>query len=303
MTTSSDASGIFASLKVVIGIATTGRAGIVRETLQQIASLTDRPDAVLLCIADASDFDTNEPDTFPFPFDVITTKKGLCNQRNALLDAVDDDTVLLFLDDDFLISDGFISATRRVFAQDANVVMATGHVLADGILGPGLTHEDGLRLLSTASAPTDGIAETYNGYGCNMAVRSSNVRAHGLRFDPELSRYGWLEDVDFSRRLAHHGRIVKVNAMQGVHLGTKTGRSRGVPLGYSQIANPIYMIRKGSLSHRRGWYLMLRNFAANAVKIARSEPWVDRPGRLKGNLLAIKDLLTGKIAPTRILDL
>lgn len=303
MAISSDATNLGEQLKIVIGIATTGRADIVRDTLAQLATLSDRPDGALLCIADPNDFEPNGAGTLPFPFDVITAEKGLCNQRNALLDAVDDNTILLFLDDDFLIADGFISATRAVFAANQDVVMATGHVFADGILGPGLSHVEGLKLLSKLTEVTSSVEETYNGYGCNMAVRSATVRAQHLRFDPKLPRYGWLEDVDFSRRLARHGRIVKANTMQGVHLGTKTGRSRGVPLGYSQIANPIYMIRKGSLSYRRGSYLMLRNIAANAIKIARPEPWVDRPGRLKGNLLAIRDLLTGKIAPTRILEL
>lgn len=287
----------------MIGIATTGRATILRDTLHQIASLSDLPDGILICIADKDDFVAGAPDSLPLPIKVIKAEKGLCNQRNALLDAVDDDTILLFLDDDFLISEGFITATRDFFAAHSDVVMTTGHVLADGILGPGFSHDEGMKLLTKSSVSQNGFEDVYNGYGCNMAVRCATIRLHGLRFDPELPRYGWLEDVDFSRRLAQHGRIVKVNAMQGVHLGTKTGRSRGVPLGYSQIANPIYMIRKGSLSRRRGVYLMLRNVAANLLKITHPEPWVDRAGRLKGNLLAIKDLLTRKIAPTRILEL
>lgn len=303
MTTSPVADATARRLKVVIGIATTGRPVIVGDTLRHIAALQDQPDRVLVCIADDRDFPAAELDQRPYPLDVITTEKGLCNQRNALLAAVDADTILLFLDDDFLIADGFISATKALFAAQKDIVMATGSVLADGILGPGLNHADGLAQLVSRTAPAVGEVDIYNGYGCNMAVRMATVQAQQLQFDVDLPRYGWLEDVDFSRRLAPFGRIVKSSAMQGVHLGTKTGRSRGVPLGYSQIANPIYMIRKGSLSWRRGCFLMLRNFAANTIKIARPEPWVDRPGRLKGNLLAIRDLLIGRIAPNRIRDL
>ena len=303
MTTAPVAADTVTPLKVVIGIATTGRPDILRQTLLQIAGLQDQPDAVLLGIADESDFEAAALGDVPYRLAVIKAAKGLCNQRNALLAKVDADTILLFLDDDFLVCDGFVTKTRDLFSAHTNVVMATGKVLADGILGPGLTHADGLARLIPQSVPDDTLEDSYNGSGCNMAVRVSTVHAHNLQFDTDLPRYGWLEDVDFSRRLAKHGRIVKCGAMQGVHLGTKTGRSRGVPLGYSQIANPLYMIRKGSLSYRRGGYLMLRNVTANIVKIARPEPWVDRPGRFKGNLLALKDLITGRIAPGRILDL
>jgi hypothetical protein len=39
------------------------------------------------------------------------------------------------------------------------------------------------------------------------------------------------------------------------------------------------------------------------VKSLRSEPWIDRRGRLKGNLLAMFDVLRGRSDPRRILDL
>lgn len=290
---------------VVIGIATLGRPRIVRETLAQIATLTDQPDAVILSIAEEADFDADQIATLPYAVQVLRGPKGLCDQRNTILNAVAADAILLFLDDDFLIANGFIAATRAAFLEEPDVVMATGTVLADGILGPGMDHATGLAHLKAAdcqAAPAR-RPETYNGYGCNMAIRMAVVHAHDLRFDTDLPRYAWLEDVDFSRRLARFGRIVKDSNMQGVHLGTKTGRSRGVPLGYSQVANPIYLIRKGTMSRKRAVRLMLRNMAANLAKTFRPEPWVDRLGRLKGNFLALRDLITGKLAPRRILEL
>ncbi len=290
---------------MVIGIATTGRAGILQQTLDHLASLADGPDGILVCIADESDFNACDLSAFPCPLRVLTAPKGLCNQRNTILDAVSDTTVVLFLDDDFLVSEGYISTLRRTFAADSEIAMTTGTVLADGILGAGFDHDAGRRFLAAPLAGDTTAPPTviYNGYGCNMAVRAAVAREHGVRFDTNLPRYGWLEDVDFSRRLAAHGRIVKHPNMTGVHLGTKTGRSRGVPLGYSQIANPIYMVRKGTLSRRRAARLMLRNLAANTAKLLRPEPWVDRRGRLRGNVMALRDLIIGRICPKRILDL
>ena len=291
--------------QVIVAIATAGRCGIARETVRHLASLRDHPDRVLLSIGSPDDFDTADLGNCPFPLEILIAEKGLCSQRNAILEAVPKTAVLLFIDDDFLLAEGYISATRTLFDRAPEVVMATGAVLIDGILGPGYSHVAGQQFLDTARPVQSGAmpTEVYNGYGCNMAVRMATVAAHGLRFDLTLPYYGWLEDVDFSRQLAPYGQIVKDPNMQGVHLGTKVGRSRGVPLGYSQIANPVYLIRKGTMNRRRAYRLMIRNLMANFGKALIADPLVDRRGRAKGNLLALRDLVTGHLSPQRILDL
>lgn len=287
---------------LIVAIATTGRPAILRDTLRHLATLGDRPDLVMVSIPRPEDF-AGGTEGYPFPLRVLEAPQGLCAQRNAVLDALGASGVLVFLDDDFLPAEGFMRATRAAFGRDPAVVMATGQVIADGILGPGLDHAAGLRLLAGAPPAAGTPEEVHNGYGCNMAIRLAAVARTRLRFDTALPRYGWLEDVDFSRRLAAEGRIVKDPAMRGVHLGTKTGRSRGVPLGYSQIANPVYLMRKGSMAPRRALRMMLRNGLANLVKSLRPEPWVDRRGRLRGNLVALRDLAAGRLSPDRILDL
>ena len=124
--------------------------------------------------------------------------------------------------------------------------MATGRVLADGIGGPGLTPSEGRAILAADDFAGDRLqtAPAFNGYGCNMAVRSAVVRRHRLRFDERLPLYAWQEDVDFSRRLAPHGAILQLEGARGVHLGVKQGRSPGVQLGYAQVVNPFYLVRK-----------------------------------------------------------
>jgi hypothetical protein len=92
-------------------------------------------------------------------------------------------------------------------------------------------------------------------------------------------------------------------ALRGVHLGIKLGRTSGVRFGYSQIANPVYLIRKGSMSWRHANKLMWRNIAANVARSFFPEPWVDRKGRLKGNVLALMDIIRGRSSPGRILQL
>jgi GT2 family glycosyltransferase len=132
-----------------------------------------------------------------------------------------------------------------------------------------------------------------------MACRLEMSR-RGIVFDEALPQYGWLEDVDFSRRLARHGRIVKLSDARGVHLGSKAGRTAGLKYGYSQIANPLYRVKKGTFSWPRAAEQMARNIAMNLVRSVVPEPYIDRRGRLYGNMLGLVDALRGAADPKRI---
>jgi GT2 family glycosyltransferase len=136
-----------------------------------------------------------------------------------------------------------------------------------------------------------------------MALRLAPIRAHGLRFDENLPLYGWAEDVDFCRQLAAHGSVVENARMAGVHLGVKGGRTSGVRFGYSQIANPYYLWRKGTTHPSGALRQVARNVLSNFMKSIRPEPWIDRRGRAFGNVLGFADLLRGRLHPRRILEL
>ena len=146
-------------------------------------------------------------------------------------------------------------------------------------------------------------APTYAAYGCNMAFRLSVIRAHRLAFDEALPAYGWLEDVDFSRRIARHGPLARLDGAIGVHLGVKGGRVSGRRFGYSQVANPLYLVRKGSYAPSRAAWLMGRNLAMNLLRALRPEPHIDRRGRVAGNVRALADLCAGRLHPARITGL
>ena len=152
-------------------------------------------------------------------------------------------------------------------------------------------------------ASRDGLIDVAQGYGCNMAIRLATARDHRLRFDERLPLYAWSEDMDYSLRLRSHGRFVKLTGARGVHLGTKRGRSPGKSLGYSQVANPIYLYGKGSYTLSRACRSVGRNLVANLAKSPFPEPWVDRRGQLQGNGIAFMDWLRGRMAPERVLDL
>ncbi len=273
------------------------------EIVAELRRQTRPADRLVVCGAAAEDVAGIDPAA------VILAPRGLSVQRNAVLAGAADCDVVVFFDDDFLPAPGWLAAIEAVFAAHPNIVAATGHVIADGIKGPGLSVAAGRALLRGDGGPGGGaeggerLSAVYNAYGCNMALRVAPLRAHGLWFDEALPLYSWYEDIDLCRRLAAHGRIVRVPGARGVHLGTKLGRTSGVRLGYSQIANPVYLARKGSFAWGRAVRSMARNLAANLGRWAVPEPWVDRRGRLRGNLLALADLCRGRVDPGRILSL
>jgi GT2 family glycosyltransferase len=287
-----------------LGIATAGRPEVVARTIALLARQTRQPDTIIICVP-AGEAPRGLGAATPAML-IIEAPRGLPAQRNAILDALGPMDVVLFLDDDFVAAPDYLAETEAAFLSHPDLVMTTGRVLADGIRGPGLTFEAAEALIASpvaAQAGASPLRPVPNGYGCNMAVRLNAVRATGLRFDEALPLYGWLEDLDFGRRLAQFGRVARLDAARGVHLGVKSGRQAGRRLGYSQIANPLYLVRKGSCPVAHAAHLMIRNVGSNLLRSLRPEPYMDRRGRLAGNLAAVMDLLRGRLHPTRIVTL
>jgi GT2 family glycosyltransferase len=290
------------ALNIVIGIPTVGRAAILRETLIALTRQTRQPNRTIICGTKPADA---EGAAEIGNTEIIFANPGLPKQRNALITAAPDADVMLFFDDDFLPDPNYLAVIEQIMERDPTVAVTTGRVLRDGIGGPGLDiAEAEAALRNDQAAGSDRITPTFSGYGCNMAVRLTMMRQHGLLFDERLPLYGWQEDVDLSRRLAAFGKVVKVDAAFGVHLGVKLGRNSGVRLGYSQVANPLY------LAHKRAGYPLARalehigrNVAMNIAHSPRPEPYVDRRGRLRGNLLALRDLIGRRMSPERVLEL
>lgn len=288
---------------IAIGIATAGRRDVLSDTIRVLAEQTHMADELLICPANDADVDIEVLKEYPGKFRICKGPVGLPAQRNVLIEATDAD-IIVFFDDDFLPATDYLEEVLSLFASESDVVVATGKVLADGITGPGLDNAEGLRILEQAGPNMDSspLTVVYNGYGCNMSVRMQPVRDHRLRFDERLPLYAWLEDVDFSRQICVHGKVVGATRLRGVHLGTKrSGRSPGRRLGYSQVANPVYLARKGTMHWRRALNQIGRNLLANSIRSFSPEPWVDRRGRLIGNMMAICDLVLGKSAPEKAL--
>lgn len=290
--------------RIAVVIASLGRPENIAALLDRLAHQTLRPSQVILSMETAAD--APAPRDTPFPLERVFGPRGMTVQRNRGLDLLAPDIeVVVFYDDDFVPSRHALAGMAAFFARYPDVAGAHGLVIEDGVTGPGIAPGQARAIMDEAdtAGPLDGFTimrEVPGLYGCNMAYRTASIQ--GIRFDEGLPLYAWLEDLDFGGRIA--GRLVHTDAFQGVHCGEKRGREKnGQRLGYSQICNPVYMARKGSISLSVAARQIVRNVLANHVRIFSPEPWVDRRGRVTGNWIAFGDLLRGRADPRRILEL
>lgn len=287
--------------RIAVVVATLGRPAVAGATLRRLLTEQTLKPAALIVSCVTPD-DAGEAAGWP-GVTVVTGRPGLAAQRNAGLAALPPGIdVVVFFDDDFVADPGWLAAAARLFRDRPDVFGMTGDVVADGIKGPGLDETQARRLLATAPARIRAPLAPFSPYGCNMAFRVSAIG--DLRFDERLVLYGWLEDRDFGAALARRGgRLVKCFEARGVHLGVKGGRIAGDRLGYSQIVNPLYMLNKGTMTPGQVIDHLFRNISSNVVLAVRPEPYVDRRGRLRGNLRGMADVLLGRLEPERAVSI
>jgi len=289
-----------------IVISTRGRPDIVSALVEQLDRQTRPPDHIF--VIGTSPDDIARLDLSRRNLTASVGREGSSSQRNDGLGLCGGRFAhVVFFDDDFVPSRFWLERMATTFAANADVAGMTGLVLADGTTTAGIGFDKALALVANEDARRAGDGRIHEsiGYGsnvgCNMAFRGSAI--DGVVFDERLPLYGWLEDADFRGRIEKRGRFVRSEALWGVHLGHKKGRGRGVTLGYSQIANAAYLARKGTVPKAYLARLATRNMLANLVHSIRPEPFVDRRGRLRGNLLALADVMRGRVTPERILEL
>jgi GT2 family glycosyltransferase len=214
---------------------------------------------------------------------------------------------IVFFDDDFVPSRFWLERMQEIFESRPDIMGLTGTVLADGTRTAGIELDDARALVARhdESLASESVLHQRFPYGsnvgCNMAYRYSAI--HDLTFDERLPLYAWHEDSDFRGQVERRGHFVRAEHLWGVHLGHKQGRGNGVTLGYSQIANALYLAKKGNVPSGFLARTAAKNVIVNALRSFRPEPFVDRRGRLRGNMIALRDFIRGQIAPERVLEL
>ncbi len=293
------------SLGTAVIIASLGRPDELAQLSVALKGQTVPPDRVIFSVT--CEQDLPDRDQLVDGCDVVFGDKGLCAQRNRGLDLCRDDyDIIVFLDDDYLPTSSTIEGMRKFFNEHPDYVGVNGNLIADGINSGGIDYHQALEMIRQWEDRGDALDTTLltdlDGlYGCNMAFRADAIGSN--RFDESLPLYGWQEDIDFSARVGRGKHMGKTKAFAGIHRGVNRGRTSGVRLGYSQIANPIYLVRKGTMSLPFALKISIKNFIANHAKLMKPEPWIDRVGRAKGNWFAIGDFLLGKVEPSRMLEI
>ena len=290
-------------MKIAVIIATVGRPAEAARWVRHCSEQTLQPSELIYSIARPEDL----PEGFANPSClVIVGRGGLTIQRNAGMAALTTDPdIIAFFDDDYVPSRYCFEGISKAFTEQPDLVAVSGILLADGIHSAGIPYVDARRMVEefdrTHSWQPVTMTPLAGTYGCNMAFRASAIG--GEQFDERLPLYGWQEDVDFSQRVARRGLMATCNLFTGVHQGSKGGRTSGRKLGYSQVVNIVYLMRKGTMPTGKGIANVVRNMIANHVKALKPEPWVDRKGRAIGNWKAILDVALRRDKPEKILDM
>lgn len=293
--------GAAQGLSIAIIVASLGRPHTLGDLLDDLARQSHRADRIILAVTKTEDLPPNLENYGNV--ESIIAPKGSCVQRNRGIDHLGGGCdIIFFCDDDYVPSRFAVERIVRFFSMNEDVAGATGHLLADGVNSPGIPVAQAREMLAAydgrPASPAVPFRDLEGLYGCNMAFRTSAIG--NVRFDERLRLYGWQEDIDFSARVRSRGRVVKTFAFAGVHCGVKAGRSSGVPLGYSQVVNPLYLVRKSTMHWRFALGIIARNVSANHMRAFGPEPWVDRIGRVRGNWIAVLDVLRGRLTPERV---
>jgi hypothetical protein len=302
-------------LTPVVVIATKGRPTHAATVIKKLESQTLPPVCILVVGADPQDLpDTDESSETNVTKTIVSSRTGLSSQRNrgleylaesALLNS--DGYFLAFFDDDFIPASNWLERAALAFRDDTSLAGLTGHVLADGVNGAEISVADAERYLAGDLPPSPHWSSVLapkaveSLYGCNMAFRGDVAAA--CRFDEALPLYAWQEDCDYSGQAQRLGKTMIIPTCKGVHQGVKSGRINGLRMGYSQIANPIRIASRRNMSPLRAIRFVSRALAANLIRSAQGISNPDYAGRLKGNLLALTDILRLKLDSRRILTL
>lgn len=305
-------------MKAFVVVATKERPKETFQLLNSLAGQTYPLEGVIVVASDASDVAGLEshPLIYSKKASIEITDPGLTIQRNVGLDYImhlhqhrfsPADWFVIFFDDDFRFTTNWVEECAKAFQSNPNLIGLGGQLLADGNMGASLSESEADGLLNQETPPHEHswsgnvIREVPYLYGCNMAYRGSF--AFKERFDENLPFCGWLEDVDYSVRASRKGDLIYLPTAIGVHLGVPASHIDGIQFGYLQISNPLYLLKKDTLTRKIAYMNISRNIATNLFRAIKFNQSKDYKSRLCGNLLAFLDLIKRKCRPSKVKSL
>ena len=292
---------------ISIAIISKGRPEILRQTLENVLQQSQPVTQIVVVVTCPQDIPTG---AFPSQIRFVTGPVGITVQRNAAFRHAPPETdYVAFFDDDMELKPNYLEEAAKFIIANPSVVAFSGHMLADG----GVTREEARALLS-APPPKEDYAGSFQSsgkhhilYGCNMVIRRPLLDYEP--FDENLSLYSF-DDYDISMRLKRYGVLGRFKGALGVHLKESSGRINEFRLGYSLIANAWYFIKKGSvhlpmpLALFRFWVVCVgQDILLSLWKYLRRDTSQDWLQRVRGSLLAVRDIFQKKCSPQRIKEL
>jgi glycosyltransferase involved in cell wall biosynthesis len=293
------------SSSISVVIASKGRPDFVRETVECLGRQTLRPREIIIVVPSSEDLPKNQ---WGDEVQYIVGTLGLTSQRNRGIKAIPTTVpYVAFFDDDFELKEDYLEQAVAFMNANLSIVGISGHLLAGGDIS-----RSEARTLIAGYQPT----ETHKGmffssgkhhilFGCNMVIRRAILNYE--KFDENLPLYSYGEDYDISVRLERYGLVGRFAGCVGVHLETPGGRVGEVLRGYSFVANNWYFLKKRVIhlplvdAWTRFWVVCVgKNLWEGLWKLLKGDRTLDWNGRLKGYLLALKDIFLGRCDPRRI---
>lgn len=293
-------------MQIFVVIASAGRPDAVAELADWSSKVAAPAGASLTWLLSTPTL-SDAPPHLPESWQLLTGRSGAASQRNLALDHLPATAdFVFFFDDDALPRQDYLTATVDHLLTHPHHVATTGRLVRDGAV-----EKCEVALLEAVAALDRSWADEAPGwqptrelYGCNFAVRWPMLTQ--LRFEDRFPLYSWMEDLDYSGQALRLGELAQLGSAVAVHRAVASGgRAQHVRLGYSQIANPALMVENGTLAFRTALVKAGRPALRNLVGVVLPGERSLRIERVKGNWLAIGDLLTagGHARPERILEL
>jgi GT2 family glycosyltransferase len=291
------------SISVVI--ASKGRPDFVAETIESLQSQTCQPKGIIVVVPSTEDLPKRQwADSVQY----IVGTLGLTAQRNRGIKAIPTSVSYVgFFDDDFELKSDYLEQAIAFMEANPSIIGISGRLLAGGRI----SRQDAKNLIVRYQPGENPRGMFYSQgrhhilFGCNMIIRRAILNYE--TFDENLPLYSYGEDYDISIRLERYGLIGRFAGCVGVHLETPGGRVREVLRGYSFVANNWYFLKKG-VTHlpflmawaRFWWVCVVKSIWIDSWKLLKGDRSLDWGGRVKGQFLAVQDILIGRCHPKRI---
>jgi glycosyltransferase involved in cell wall biosynthesis len=296
------------STPISVVIASKGRPVFVRETVECLKRQTLEPKQIIIVVPSVEDL---PPRQWGDEVQCIVGNIGTSSQRNKGIMAIPATVPYVgCFDDDFELKEDYLEQAVAFMNANPSIVGISGRLLAGG----GIGRQEAKELIASCQPEEDPRGMFFSRgkhhllFGCNMIIRRAVLNYE--KFDENLPLYSYGEDYDLSIRLEHYGLIGRFAGCLGVHLETPGGRVGEKLRGYSLVANNWYFLKKGVVhlpllkAWTRFWLICVGKSLllclSNLLKGDRSLDW---GGRLKGHLLAVKDIFLGRCHPRRVTEM